>query len=145
MACQIDATQACAVICNSIPTGKSSKNIQVGLFFIEMASPSLTYEILMYLNSFYFGMFSACEIGIGILKAVNLEYDSPGNLEKEMALLVGMILIESIRIYFGRHGSLSDKGRTRAHSVDPEHPFPLLRQPLLQHNLILPHFFQVGR
>lgn len=114
-----------------------------------MASPSLTYEILMYLNSFYFGMFSACEIGIGILKAVNLEYDSPGNLEKEMALLVGMILIESIRIYFGRHGSLSDKGRTRAHSVDPEHPFPLLRQPLwqhnLMHNLILPHFFQVGR
>lgn len=79
-----------------------------------MASPSLTYEILMYLNSFYFGMFSACEMGIGILKAVNLEYDSPELLEKEMALLVGMILIESIRIYFGRHGSLSDRGRYRA-------------------------------
>lgn len=74
-----------------------------------MASPSLTYEILMYLNSFYFGMFSACEMGIGILKAVNLEYDSH-ILEKEMALLFGMILIESIRIYFGRHGSLSDRG-----------------------------------
>lgn len=74
-----------------------------------MASPSLTYEILMYLNSFYFGMFSACEFGIGILKAVNLEYKAE-ILQKEMLLLIGMILIESIRIYFGRHGSLSDRG-----------------------------------
>lgn len=28
-----------------------------------MVNASLTYEILMYLNSFYFGMFAICEIG----------------------------------------------------------------------------------
>lgn len=28
-----------------------------------MVNSSLTYEILMYLNSFYFGMFATCEIG----------------------------------------------------------------------------------
>lgn len=77
-----------------------------------MASPSLTYEILMYLNSFYFGMFSACEFGIGILKAVNLDYEK-NILYKELCLLVGMIIIESIRIYFGRHGSLSDRGTSQ--------------------------------
>lgn len=74
-------------------------------------SPSLTYEILMYLNSFYFGMFSACEVGISVLKAVNLTYDTR-ILQKEMALVVGMILIESFRIYFGREGSLSDRGES---------------------------------
>lgn len=63
----------------------------------------------MYLNSFYFGMFSACELGIGILKAVNLDYEA-SILQKELCLLIGMILVESIRIYFGRHGSLSDRG-----------------------------------
>ena len=64
----------------------------------------------MYLNSFYFGMFSACEFGIGILKAVNLEYET-AVLQKEMCLIGAMIVCESIRIYFGRHGSLSDRGK----------------------------------
>lgn len=54
-------------------------------------------------------MFSACELGIGVLKAVNLEYTTE-TLQKEMALLIGMVVIETIRIYFGRHGSLSDRG-----------------------------------
>lgn len=31
----------------------------------KMVNSSLTYEILMYLNSFYFGMFAACELGMG--------------------------------------------------------------------------------
>lgn len=75
-----------------------------------MASPSLTYEILMYLNSFYFGMFSVCELGIALLKAVNLTYEIH-ILQKELGLLLGLLLIESFRIYFGREGSLSDRGR----------------------------------
>lgn len=64
----------------------------------------------MYLNSFYFAMFGACQCGISILKAVNLSYDS-NILRQEMALLLGMIIVESVRIYFGRHGSLSDRGK----------------------------------
>lgn len=40
-------------------------------------------------------MFSACELGIGVLKAVNLEYTTE-TLQKEMALLIGMVVIETI-------------------------------------------------
>lgn len=74
-----------------------------------MVNASLAYEILMYLNSFYFGMFAACELGIGVLKAINLQY--PENmLIRESCLLVALCLVETIRIVLGRKGSLSDRG-----------------------------------
>lgn len=65
----------------------------------------------MYLNSFYFGMFATCEIGIGTLKAVQLsnQYE-PGNLLNETSVLLGLCILESIRIHLGRKGSLSDHG-----------------------------------
>uniref|UniRef100_A0A6B2ECM6 Uncharacterized protein n=1 Tax=Phlebotomus kandelakii TaxID=1109342 RepID=A0A6B2ECM6_9DIPT len=74
-----------------------------------MVNASLTYEILLYLNSFYFGMFGACEVGMTVLKAVNLPYPE-GSLLRDTLLLVSLLIAESIRIFFGRHGSLSDHG-----------------------------------
>ncbi|CAO1405391.1 unnamed protein product [Diamesa serratosioi] len=74
-----------------------------------MVNTSLTYEILMYLNSFYFGMFATCEIGMGTLKAVNLDYSMPV-LVQESLILLFLCLLESVRIYLGRKGSLSDHG-----------------------------------
>ncbi|KOB66696.1 Uncharacterized protein OBRU01_15527 [Operophtera brumata] len=35
-----------------------------------MVNASLTYEILLYINSFYFGLFATCELGTLILKSV---------------------------------------------------------------------------
>lgn len=81
----------------------------------------------MYLNSFYFGMFATCEIGkflvplcyflsnsqhivgMGTLKAANLQYDQH-NLVRDSCVLLATCLLESIRIHFGRKGSLSDHG-----------------------------------
>lgn len=94
-------------------------------------SPSLMYEILMYLNSFYFGMFSACEVGMSVLKSVNLAFP-PGVMQKEIAILAGMIVIESFRIYFGRDGSLSDRGEAPISS--PTAPGPLSWKPTLTVN-----------
>jgi len=74
-----------------------------------MVNSSLTYEILMYLNSFYFGMFATCEIGMGTLKFVNLDYKQD-ELIRETIVLLGLCLLESIRIHLGRKGSLSDHG-----------------------------------
>uniref|UniRef100_A0A8W7PN72 Uncharacterized protein n=1 Tax=Anopheles coluzzii TaxID=1518534 RepID=A0A8W7PN72_ANOCL len=72
-----------------------------------MGNPSLTYEILLYLNSFYFGMFATCELGMLTLKAVNLKY--PDHiLLREACILVALCLVETIRIILGRRGSLSD-------------------------------------
>lgn len=76
---------------------------------MKMVNSSLIYEILLYLNSFYFGMFAVCEFGIGVMKAINFYYE--GNvLLNEALILLGLIVLESIRIYFGRHGSLSEHG-----------------------------------
>uniref|UniRef100_A0A336JZV5 CSON007374 protein n=1 Tax=Culicoides sonorensis TaxID=179676 RepID=A0A336JZV5_CULSO len=70
-------------------------------------NPSLSYEVLMYLNSFYFGMFAACELGMGILKLINLPY--PENVKfQEAILLVLLLFLETIRIIMGRKGSLSE-------------------------------------
>jgi transmembrane protein 216 len=73
------------------------------------SNASLTYEILLYLNSFYFGMFGGCEIGMALLKAVNLKYPQ-GALAIDTTLLVVTFVIETLRIYLGRKGALSDYG-----------------------------------
>lgn len=74
-----------------------------------MGNPSLTYEILLYLNSFYFGMFAMCELGMMTLKAVNLKYPEQ-MLMQETCILLSLCLVETLRIVFGRKGSLSDHG-----------------------------------
>lgn len=74
-----------------------------------MVNPSLTYEILLYLNSFYFGMFAACEFGMGLLKAVNLAY-AENKLALDAGLMILLFVIETLRIYLGRKGNLSEHG-----------------------------------
>lgn len=75
-----------------------------------VASSSLTYEILMYLNSFYFGMFAVCELGMGFFKAANLPSPGTGTTLTEFALLFFLITTEGARIYFGRKGNLTEHG-----------------------------------
>lgn len=90
-----------------------------------MANASLAYEILLYLNSFYFGMFAACEIGMGVLKGINLNY-SPKELQTDACILVAILIIETIRVYFGRKGSLSEHGKrslTRARYLHIHRPY----------------------
>lgn len=70
---------------------------------------SLIYEILMYLNSFYFGMYAAFEVGVGVLKGINLSYGE-NVLTREATILLSLCIIETLRIVFGRKSSLSDRG-----------------------------------
>ncbi|XP_058824025.1 transmembrane protein 216-like [Topomyia yanbarensis] len=74
-----------------------------------MGNPSLTYEILLYLNSFYFGMFAACELGMMSLKAVSLPYPQ-ASLMRDTCVLISLCLIETVRVVLGRRGTLSDHG-----------------------------------
>ncbi|XP_043277934.1 transmembrane protein 216-like [Venturia canescens] len=71
---------------------------------------SLTYEILMYLNSFYFGMFAVCELGMGLFKAINLPSPGSGTTAIEFSLLVFLIATEGGRVYLGRKGNLTERG-----------------------------------
>lgn len=75
-----------------------------------VANSSLTYEILMYLNSFYFGMFAVCELSMRIFKTMNLPSPGASKTLTEFALLFFLILTESGRIYLGRKGNLTERG-----------------------------------
>ncbi|XP_012230991.1 transmembrane protein 216-like [Linepithema humile] len=75
------------------------------------ANSSLTYEILMYLNSFYFGMFAVCEVGMGLFKAANLPSPGASTTLTEFALLFFLMVTESGRIYLGRKGNMTERGQ----------------------------------
>lgn len=74
-----------------------------------MANASLTYEILLYLNSFYFGLLAACEVGMAVLKVINLHYPTYW-LQQDCIILVSVLTLETIRTYLGRKGSLAERG-----------------------------------
>ncbi|XP_075146874.1 transmembrane protein 216 [Haematobia irritans] len=67
---------------------------------------SLMYEILMYLNSFYFGLYAAFKVCVSILKFILLTYPENAAL-REMILLLVMCVLETVRIILGRRSSLS--------------------------------------
>ncbi|XP_022113076.2 transmembrane protein 80 [Pieris rapae] len=81
-----------------------------------MVNSSLAYEILLYINSFYFGLFATCELGTLILKSVLIggKYNDSDNnrsfrLGQDFGVLVALFIIEAARLILGRKGSLSEK------------------------------------
>lgn len=77
---------------------------------VTNVNSSLAYEILLYLNSFYLGMFFVCEVAMGILKAINVSY--PENaLITEAGIFSALCLVEVIRIFLGRRGNLASKSK----------------------------------
>lgn len=77
---------------------------------VANVNSSLAYEILLYLNSFYLGMFVVCEVAMGILKAINVSY--PENaLLTEAGIFSALCFVEVIRISLGRRGNLASKSK----------------------------------
>ncbi|XP_049880906.1 uncharacterized protein LOC126377239 [Pectinophora gossypiella] len=84
-----------------------------------MVNASLAYEILLYINSFYFGLFAMCELGTLILKSVVIidKYNDdtdptkldPLKLGQDYGMLVGLFVIEAARLLLGRKGSLKER------------------------------------
>ncbi|XP_065345090.1 transmembrane protein 216-like [Cloeon dipterum] len=68
---------------------------------------SLTLQILLYLTSFYFGMFMLCEFGMLIFKGMHLPYPSSG-LWIDGVLLVLLGVIESFRILEAQKANLTN-------------------------------------
>lgn len=66
----------------------------------------LTFEVLLYLNSYYFGLFATCEIGINIFKSINhplFHYST------DLGVLATVCILELIRIIIARRGNLTEK------------------------------------
>ncbi|CAH2245705.1 transmembrane protein 80-like [Pararge aegeria] len=80
-----------------------------------MVNSSLAYEILLYINSFYFGLFATCELGTLILKSVLIggKYDDASHnktkLGQDYGVLVALFIVEAARLFLGRKGSLSER------------------------------------
>lgn len=72
-------------------------------------NPSLNYEVLIYLNSFYFAMFACCELGMQLLKVINLDYPWD-QVHRDSGVLIGLCILEGMRCIMGRKGRLINKG-----------------------------------
>jgi len=83
--------------------------LEISIFVkFSMVNSSLTYEILLYLNSYYFGMFALTEFGIAAFKVLHLPYPT-GTFVSELLILVFLCCTESARIFMGRKGNLTEK------------------------------------
>ncbi|XP_046385391.1 transmembrane protein 216-like isoform X1 [Ischnura elegans] len=69
---------------------------------------SLMFEVLLYLNSFYFGMLALCELGLVAFKVANLPYPESA-LATDMTVLLLLFLVEALRITLGRNGNLTER------------------------------------
>ncbi|KAI8423064.1 hypothetical protein MSG28_014149 [Choristoneura fumiferana] len=77
-----------------------------------MVNPSLAYEILLYINSFYFGLFAACELGSLVLKSILIAPNYGEGyylIGRDYGVLLGLFVVEGIRLILGRKGSLSER------------------------------------
>lgn len=81
-----------------------------------MVNSSLAYEILLYINSFYFGLFATCELGTLILKSILIGNKQNSDsywvtVGQDYGVLMGLFIIEGARLILGRKGSLSERGK----------------------------------
>ncbi|XP_030766108.1 uncharacterized protein LOC115890104 [Sitophilus oryzae] len=68
---------------------------------------SLTFEVLLYLNSFYFGLFLACEAGMNLVKFVNL--NDLHHFSTDLIVLMFVCCIEIFRIIVARSANVSER------------------------------------
>ncbi|KAJ8965029.1 hypothetical protein NQ314_004427 [Rhamnusium bicolor] len=70
---------------------------------------SLTFEVLLYLNSYYFGLFAVCEIGMNIVKYVNVS--NLHHSTTDFGILMAVCVIELFRVILARRGNLTEKSK----------------------------------
>ncbi|XP_013400374.1 transmembrane protein 216 isoform X2 [Lingula anatina] len=75
---------------------------------VQVIRSSLPYQILLYCNAWYFGFFWIAEILIYIFKGETLPYPN-GVLAAEVVLLFFLGGLESLRIFFGQKGNLTER------------------------------------
>ncbi|KAK3734948.1 hypothetical protein RRG08_038972 [Elysia crispata] len=74
----------------------------------QVVRSSLPYQILLYLNGWYFAFFFVCEILLFVFKGETLPYAS-NVLAAEVILLFLLAAVEALRLFFGRRGNLTEQ------------------------------------
>lgn len=70
---------------------------------------ALTFEVLLYLNSYYFGLFLVCELGMNAVKYIN--FSSLQHYSTDFGVLMGVCLLEVMRVILARRGNLTEKSK----------------------------------
>lgn len=70
---------------------------------------SLTFEVLLYLNSYYFGLFAVCEVGMNVVKYVN--FNNEHHFLTDFGILMAVCVIEIFRVILARRGNLTEKSK----------------------------------
>lgn len=89
----------------------------------NMDHASLTYEVLMYLESYYFTLLGCTEIGTLALKLMSptntnddedeWEVREVRDTQYECMMMALILLLATLRNYLGRRGCLADRGKWR--------------------------------
>ncbi|CAG5131564.1 unnamed protein product [Candidula unifasciata] len=74
----------------------------------QVVRSSLPYQILLYLNGWYFAFFFVCEILLFVFKGQTLPYAS-NVLAAEIILLFLLAIVEALRLFFGQKGNLTEQ------------------------------------
>ncbi|CAH1379894.1 transmembrane protein 216-like [Tenebrio molitor] len=68
---------------------------------------SLTFEVLLYLNSYYFGLFAVCETGMNVVKYMN--FPDLKHFSTDFGILMAVCVIELFRVILARKGNLTER------------------------------------
>lgn len=71
---------------------------------------SLTFEVLLYLNSYYFGLFVVCEIAMNIVKYIN--FATLEHFSTDFGVLGAVCAIELFRVILARKGNLTERSKS---------------------------------
>merc|ERR1711860_225523 len=74
----------------------------------QVVRSSLPFQILLYLNGWYFAFFFVCEILLFVFKGETLPYAS-NVLAAEIILLFLLAAVEAFRLFFGKKGNLTEQ------------------------------------
>lgn len=80
---------------------------EANINIIQKMNVSLIFEVLLYLNSYYFGLFAISELGMNAVKYIN--FSSLHHYSTDFLVLLGVCLIEILRIILASRGNLTEK------------------------------------
>merc|ERR1711976_617697 len=76
---------------------------------VQVIRSSLPFQILLYLNGWYFGLFFILEIATFIYKGRTLPYPREGVLAAEIILVFILAALEAMRLFFGQKVNLTER------------------------------------
>ncbi|XP_076466464.1 transmembrane protein 216-like isoform X2 [Babylonia areolata] len=87
-------------------TGQTQASQQRGR--VQVVHSSLPYQILLFLNGWYFALYFVCELLMFVFKGETLPF-ADGVLAAEIILVFLMAGVELLRLFFGKKGNLTEQ------------------------------------